>query len=732
MKPFRAAVLLAVLPLAVLPLAVFPLVVLPLAVLPLAAAAAPPPTPSVPHVDQYFGMTFSDPYHWMEDGGPRFEEWLTAQSAYTRATLDAIPGRAALLDQLRRLDAGETRVSGATRAGGQFIYSKTRPDDAVAKIFVRPLAGGAERVLIDPARFDAGGQAGRLDYWSASPDGRHIAYGVSLGGAETGTLHVMDVATGADLPEAMDRTRYARPSWIDNTAFLYSRLPAPPPGGTQRLNGGSVFLHRVGTPVDTDIPAFGPGLLPGRKLPVDFFFRGVGSVDSSIAVGEYDAGLGNSPKAMFTADERRLGPRADWHMAARLDDDMRGAVLHGDALFLRSARAAPRQRIIRISAAAPDLAKAQVVLPEGSATIADMVAASDALYVQLDEAGLGRLVRIPWGGKPENLATPFDGSIVGLTANAAEPGIVLRMQGWVRSQAVFAYDPATKQFVDTGIAPPSAVSFADIQATDTRVRAADGAMVPVTIVAPRGAVPDGHHPTLLYAYGAYGITLQPYFDPSRRVWFDHGGIYVVVHVRGSGGFGDDWHRAGRLAEKRNSITDFIAAAEYMVKSGWATPATLSAWGGSAGAIVIGGAVTARPHLIGAALIEVGLLNMLRLEKIPIGPFNTGEFGATDTEEGVRMLAAIDAYQNVRDHVAYPGVLVATGRNDARVSPWMPAKFAARLQAATTGPRPVLLRVNDAGGHAGGTKADAETEEADYYSFLLWQAGLPDFQPPAAP
>ncbi len=691
-------------------------------------AAGPPPTPTVSHVDRMFGMSFPDPYHWMEDGGPRFDAWLTAQAGYARATLDAIPGRAALLAELHRLGSGETEVNGGTRAGGNWVYSKTRPEDSTAKIFIRPIAGGAERVLVDPGRFDQGAQAGALEYWSISADGRHVAYGVSVGGAETGTLHVMDVATGADLPEAMDRTRYARPNWIDNTAFLYSRLPAPPPGGKQALTGGQVFLHRLGTDVASDIPVFGPGIPTGRKLPKDFFFRGVGSPEASVVVCEYDAGLGNSPKAMFTEAEAVLGRQPAWQAVARLRDDVRGVVLHERMLYLRSALGAPRQRILRVWATEPNLAKAEVVLPEGSGTIAAMAAASDALYVQLEEAGLGRLVRIPWDGAPETLATPFEGSFLGLGANAAEPGAIVRMQGWTHSQTVFFYDPATRQFVDTGIAPPSKVSFADIEAIDVRVPAPDGAQVPVTIVAPRGTPRDRHHPAVMYAYGAYGITLAPQFEPSRRAWFDHGGIYVVVHVRGSGGFGDDWHRAGRLAEKRNSIGDFLAAADYLVKEGWASPATLSAWGGSAGGIVIGGAVAQRPKLFSAALIEVGLVNMLRLEKIPIGPFNTGEFGSTETEEGVRMLAAVDAYQMLRDHVAYPGVLVATGRNDARVSPWMPAKFAARLQAATAGPRPVLLRVDEAGGHGGGTRAQAEQEEADFYSFLLWQAGAPGFQP----
>ena len=144
--------------------------------------------------------------------------------------------------------------------------------------------------------------------------------------------------------------------------------------------------------------------------------------------------------------------------------------------------------------------------------------------------------------------------------------------------------------------------------------------------------------------------------------------------------------------------------------------------------MIGGAVAARPDLFSAAVIRAGLVNALGLERIPIGPFNTSEFGSTKTRAGAKMLYAIDAYHGLRDGVAYPGVIVSTARNDSRISPWMPAKFAARLQAATAGPRPELLRVEEAGGHAGGNVQQIEEEVADYYSFMLWQAGVPGFEP----
>jgi prolyl oligopeptidase len=691
----------------------------------LGAGAGPPPTPVVEHKETLFGLSVSDPYHWMEAGGPSFDNWLTDQAGYARGSLEAVPGRAALLSEIGKLWESETRVGSVFFVGQSWIYSKLRSGDPVGRIYIRSATDGRERALIDPAVFDSDSGAAQIDYLSVSPDGRFIAYGVSVGGSEVGTLRVRRVENGVDLPETFDRTRYARPNWSDNSSFLYTRLPVGNAGTS--LTGGRVFVHRLGQRVETDRAVFGPDFVAsvgGNGA----FFRGVSSPDSSIVVGEFDTGLTSSPMSLFITSKDKLENGPQWRQISGPNDEIRGIIIHGTDLYLQSAKNHPRQRILRITAANANLATAETVLGEGAASIDGMVAAADALYVRRAEGGVGQLIRIPWGGKPEQITAPFEGAFMGLTANRSEPGVALRIQGWTRSQTVYAYQPSEHRFVDTGIVAPSAVSFDDIAAFMVRVPARDGAAVPVSILAKRGITHDAGHPIIMYAYGAYGATEDPTFNATRRAWFDRGGVYVVVHVRGSGGFGDDWHRAGQLQNKTNSINDFIDTAEYLIRTGWATPERLSCVGVSAGAIVIGGAIVARPDLFSAALIHGGLLNALRLKQLPIGPFNAGEFGSTDTAEGTQMLYAIDAYQQIRNGVAYPGVVISVGRNDTRVSPWMPSKFAARLQAATVGPRPILLRVDDVGGHAGGTKDQIVSRLTDAYAFLLWQAGVSDFQP----
>ncbi len=694
----------------------------------LIVAAGPPPAPTNDYSETLFGMTFRDTYRWMEAGGHTFDDWLSAEANYTRHTLDLIPGRAKLFAQIRSISAQETIVGRVTLVGNKWIYAKTSTTDPVEKIFVRSTADRIEHILIDPSKFDSGGMIAQIDYWRASPDGRHIAYGVSLGGSETGTLRIRDVTSGVDLAEKIDRTRYASPSWIDNFSFLYTRLPPSPPGKTQRLTGGQIFLHRLGRDPDTDLAVFGPSNIGKTGAAAAFFFHGLASPDSPVVVGEYDVGLGSSPQAIYVASKSELGTEHAWHQLVGFDDEVRDAVLHGDTLFLRISRGAPQQRIVRVSVSSAGLSTAETVLPEGTGSIDGMIAGADALYVSRTEGGVGQLVRIPWGGQPETIPMPYESSIVGLSTNLATPGLVVRVQGWTRSQTVFRYRPDRRDFIDTGIAPPSPTSFEHITTINLRAPARDGVMIPVTIMARRGLTRGESHPVLMYTYGAYGVSIDSAFNATRRVWLDRGGIYALVHVRGSGGFGEEWHRAGRLANKINSINDFVDAARYLVDTGWARPAMLSCVGESAGGIVVGGAIAVRPDLFSAALIRSGLVNALRLEHIPIGAVNTTEFGSTETEEGVQMLYAIDAYQQLREGVAYPGVLLSTGRNDPRVSSWMSAKFAARLQAVNVGTRPVLLQVSNQGGHFIASKEQLASDLADFYSFLLWQAGVPSFQP----
>jgi prolyl oligopeptidase len=261
------------------------------------------------------------------------------------------------------------------------------------------------------------------------------------------------------------------------------------------------------------------------------------------------------------------------------------------------------------------------------------------------------------------------------------------------------------------------------------VKSWDGVMVPLSIMHKRGIPMDGSNPTLLWGYGAYGISEDPSFSPVRLAWLEKGAVLAVAHPRGGGELGEDWHKAGQKLTKPNTWRDFIACGEYLIASKYTSSAKLAGQGGSAGGITVGRAFTERPDLFAAALDDVGMSDALRSENMPNGPPNIPEFGSTTTQWGFEDLYAMDSYHHVRDGVHYPAILLTTGWNDPRVAPWEPGKMTARLQAAAAGGKPILLRVDYAGGHGiGSTREQRQEVTADEWSFLLWQFGVAGFQP----
>jgi prolyl oligopeptidase len=240
---------------------------------------------------------------------------------------------------------------------------------------------------------------------------------------------------------------------------------------------------------------------------------------------------------------------------------------------------------------------------------------------------------------------------------------------------------------------------------------------------------DGSNPTYLTGYGSYGTSLTPSFAATRLAWHEKGGVFATCHVRGGGEYGEEWHLVGKGKTKPNTWRDFIACAQYLIDNKYTSPARLAGEGASAGGILIGRAITERPELFGAALVDIGVLDALRSETTANGETNIPEFGSTKTADGFAALYEMSAFHHVKDGTAYPAVLITTGINDPRVDSWEPGKMTARLQAATSSGKPVLLRVDYGGGHGSGSGATAAQESrADAYSFLLWRFGIPGFQP----
>ena len=695
---------------------------------------SPPNTPVREVTDTYFGIKINDPYRWLEDlKSPEVSAWMKAQNDYTRAVLDQIPGRDKLRARIAQLDNAGVQVSSLQSFGGRLFYLKRTPGDDNRKLYVRDGASGSERLLIDPETLTANGVHYSIDYYQASPDGKLVAVGISPGGSENSVMRVLEVESGRDLGERIDRTQFGAVFWLpDNRSFFYNRLQKLGPNDprTSYYLNSRDYIHHLGDDPDKDVPVFGNGLLAAVSMNETDFPLVSLPPNSHYAFGVVAHGVQNEATIYVARLEDVHDANIPWRKLADIPDDVTGFDLHGDQGYFLSHHDASRYKVLRFDLRTGELSHAEVVIPPSEAVVTNIAAAADALYVQKLDGGLGRLWRLPFdSGAATEVRLPFDGAIQELSTSPLEPGAFVRVAGWTHSPVFYHFDPSTNTLADTRIIPPSPVDFSAITSEEVKAKASDGTLVPLSIIHQRNLKLDGSHPTLLHGYGSYGITYDPAFDPTSLAWLERGGVIAVAHVRGGGEYGEDWHNAGRKATKMNTITDFIACAQYLIEHGYTSPQHLAGEGTSAGGLTIGGAITARPDLFAAALDNVGDSDALRSELEISGPANIPEFGTVKNEDEFHSLLAISPYHRIKDHTAYPAVLFTTGVNDPRVDPWQMSKMTARLQAATSSGKPVLLRVDYDAGHGGigATKTQHTNLLTDQFSFLLWQLGDPEFQ-----
>lgn len=701
-----------------------------------AAFAEPAPAPVKDVVDTYFGVAVPDPYRYMEDlKDPLTAGWVKTQADHTRAVLDRIAGRATLLKQVSAYgDAVAARVSEVQVVQDRVYYQKRLADENIAKLYVRQGVAGKEQLLVDPEKTpSAPGEHHSISYYAPSPDNRYLAYGISASGSEEAVLNVLDLATGKTVGTPIDRAKFASPSWLPDGRLLYGRLPKLPAGApdTERYQNIVVYLHTLGADPDKDEPVLGPNLSPRAAIgPVEqpYVFAIPGS-DFVIAMAingtQRDLRVWAAPLAGFA------GAKTPWVPVCDSSDEVTDFAIKGGDIYLLSHRGAPRSKVLRLRLSKPEIVSAATIVPASEAVITGLATASDALYVRRMSGGASDLLRVAYGARPAPVALPFSMDIDSLAADPRRPGVIFDASAWTRFGGYYAYEPRSGKVRDTGLQPQGKYDNpGTLVATEVKVRSHDGTLVPLSIVHKKGLKLDGSNPTILYGYGAYGISMTPFYRPTYLPWFERGGVFAVAHVRGGGEYGEDWYKAGYKATKPNTWKDAIAAAQWLIDHRYASPKTLSIMGGSAGGIFVGRAITERPDLFGAAVDQVPISDAVRAEFSANGVANIPEFGTVKDEAGFKGLFAMSAYHAIKDGIKAPAVLVTTGFNDSRVPAWQAAKMAARLQAATTSGRPVLLRVDyDAGHGMGSTKTQAYEERADTLAFLLWQAGVKGFQPP---
>jgi prolyl oligopeptidase len=705
------------------------------------SAQTPPAAPIHNVVDEYWGVKVQDPYRYMENlKDSTVQTWIKGQADYTTSVLERIPGRDSLMARIKALDAGRPySIYGIHRmVDGRLFYYRQAVDENVGKLYVRASLKGEEHLLIDPTtKAPPGGGHYSIGFYEPSPDGRYIAYGMAASGSEQEILYVLDVASGKNLPDSIDRfeNAYTDPQWLpDGSGFFYSRrrqLPpeAPPTEGYKQTRA---FLHRLGTNPDQDPAIFAMNLWPGVDMTEEDFPGIVLPSGSNFVIGQIKHGDANQLTLYAAPLSTIATSNTPWKKLCDVSDSVNGFTVEGDQAYLLTSRGAPRFRLVRTSLENPDFATAEEVIPAGSFVITGASAAKDALYISTLDGGARQVIRFGYkDGTPTRLQFPGNATSGGIVAvDETLDGIFLTTTSWTERSGTWAYDPATNSFTDTGLNPEGTFDkVTGYESKEIMAPSYDGVMVPLSIMYKTGIKLDGSNPTLLSGYGSYGMSTSAFYDPQRLAWLERGCILAVAHVRGGGEFGQEWHLGGQKRTKQNTWKDFIACAEYLIKEGYTSPAKLAGQGGSAGGILIGRAITERPDLFAAALIDVGSLDAIRMETTTNGVPNIQEFGTVKKEDEFHALLEMSSYHHVEDGKKYPAVMLSCGMNDPRVEPWESAKMCARLQAASSSGKPILLRVDYKAGHGiGSTKAQYQSSLADKWAFLLWQMGEPGFQP----
>jgi prolyl oligopeptidase len=701
------------------------------------AQSVAPVAPVRPVTDNYFGTDVVDPYRWMEAGGPELTDYMKAQNAVTQEALAPFASQdAQILAELNQLADTVPVIGAVVRVLDRYFYLETPPGKSDARLMTRAVTGGPERLLLDPSTLAADNQHAAIDYFVPSPNARYIAVGVSLGGSENSVLRVLDTASGQLLSEAITRAQQANPSWSDdNRSFYYARLQVMSDGAAAatKYDNMRVYKHRLGTAEAGDVPVFGPDITTEPVLPRNGNVAVRVVHGSRLLLASQVSGVVETPAYWV-----RRSAHGPWIKVIAHEDGALELAAHGSHLYALTkggAGSGPSNgRIMGFDLSGSDFAHARVVLPESSLVLSatrgtGLGAAQDALYIYGFRDGLSVVTRIAYGraSSPTQLSLPFSGSVAALDTDQRRRGCVITMQGWTTPKLVYAYAPGKQVFSDTGVQARNPVDVSMIASKEVQVPGADGTMVPLSILYRRDLPLDGSHPTLLEAYGAYGISLLPTFDVLRLPWLKRGGILAYAHVRGGGERGEAWHLAGMKLNKQHTIDDFVACAQYLIEQKFTAPEHLAISGTSAGGIAVGGFLNQHPELVAAVLYRVGITDILRSEQRSTGAQNSFEYGSVKVEPEFRAMYAVSPYAHVRDDQKYPAVMLETGANDPRVTSWMLTKMTARLQAANAvanGPNPILLRVDfDAGHGIGSGRAQALKLRADEYTFLGWRLGL---------
>lgn len=669
-------------------------------------------------VDDFHGTSVADPYRWLED--PTAAEtvaWVEAQNARTRAYLASAADQNALRERISAI-WNYPKFGVPYRRAARMFFSKNDGLQNQALLYVQDTPDSPARVLLDPNTLSDDGTIA-LTGESPSRDGSLLAYGVSQSGSDWQTIRVREVGSGADLPDIIEWCKFASIAWHPNgTGFYYNRYPQPgsvPPEDQSNYN--RVYWHRLGTPQSVD------DLIYQRPDAKELAFSPMVSDDGRYLFLHVWHGTAPTNRIYY----RPIESTGDFVRLLDANDASYDLIDVVDGFcYIQTDRDAPRGRVVAIDLARPEPLDWQEIVPQRADVLSFVRMVDDKLVVAYQRDVQHRIsIFDREGAELGELPLPLIGSVLGLSGKRADGDMLLGLTSFLSPATIYRYDFAAQR-LDELFRPAIDFPVDDYTVQQIFYPSKDGTQVSMFLVHKKGLVLNGENPTLLYGYGGFNISLMPQFWASRLIWLERGGIFAVANMRGGSEYGEEWHRAGMLANKQNVFDDFCAAAEWLSEAGYTHAGRLAIAGGSNGGLLVAACMLQRPELFGAVHCAVPVIDMLRYHRFTVGRYWVGEYGNAEADpEQFGFMYAYSPLHTVKEGVAYPPVLITTADTDDRVVPAHAYKYAATLQHAdSAGQNTIYLRVDVKAGHGMGKPTSKVIEElADVYAFLFDVLGV---------
>ncbi|HSE42441.1 MAG TPA: prolyl oligopeptidase family serine peptidase, partial [Acidobacteriota bacterium] len=603
---------------------------------------------------------------------------------------------------------------------GHYFYSKNNGLQNQSVLYHVNNLTDEPKVLLDPNTLSSDGTVALQDY-AISRDAKYMAYALSSAGSDWAEWKVRDVQSAKDLSDHIKWTKFSGAEWtVDGKGFFYSRYDEPKSG--QELAGlnynQKLCYHILGTPQSED------KIIYQRPDHKEWGFYPKVSEDGQYLI--VTVSRDTAPKYLIFYQALKQKDSKMVELINEFEAEYLFLGNDGPLFWFKTNLNAPKGRVVAIDIRTPQQENWKEVVPESPDTIQSIGLINNQFIISYLKDAHSVVKEFDLNGKfLRDISIPGIGTVSGFGGKRRDTETFYAFTSYTTPTIIYRYDVKEKQ-IEIFREPKIDFRPTDFETTQIFYQSKDGTKVPMFITHKKGLKPDKNTPAFLYAYGGFNIPETPNFSAMMLVWMEMGGIYSVPNIRGGGEYGEEWHKAGTKLHKQNVFDDFIAAAEWLIANGYTSKPKLAINGASNGGLLVGACLTQRPDLYGAAVPEVGVMDMLRFHKFTIGWAWVSDFGSSDNADDFKALYAYSPYHNIKKGTSYPPTFITTADHDDRVVPGHSFKFAAALQAAQAGDEPILIRIETKAGHGAGKPISKIIEQAgDELTFLTAALNIPE-------